>query len=100
MVVSFWIGVSLLSVVAVFNIYSVWKLLGIFKAFDDVILKTLTDTTMIERHRMFVEVLTKFGENDRKRKDKEFADMRAISKNMATELRTMRNLIDSLRKDR
>lgn len=95
-----WFVIGFLSILGAFNVYSMWKLLGIFKAFDDVILKTLTDTTMIERHKVFVDALTKFGENDRKRKDKEFADMKAVAKNIETDLKTVRNIIDSLRKDR
>lgn len=92
------VTIAFFSMVAVFNIYSVWKLLGIFKAFDEVIIKTLTDTTMIERHKMFVDALTKFGDNDRKRKDKEFSDMKLLTKTLETDLRTVKNLIDGLKK--
>lgn len=95
-----WLVIWVMAMLAVINVAALWKLWGIFKAFDDVILKTLTDTNMIEKHKLLVDTLTKFGENDRKRKDKEFSDLRATLKALELELRSAKTLIDSLRKDR
>lgn len=90
---------GLLVVVVVCLFVAAWKLKQIFDAFDNIILKRLTDTTMIEKHKLFVEALTKFSENDRLRKDKEFSEMRSMIKNLETDLRNARDLVDKLRKE-
>ena len=97
MSLSLWvlIGIVFLCVV---NFSIMWRLGLIFRAFDDVILKTLMDTTMIERHKAFIDALTKFGENDRKRKDKEFSEMRSLTRNLETDLKTVRNILDNARR--
>jgi hypothetical protein len=104
---SFVVAVGISGWFAAFNvsilgylIYSMWKLNGIYQAFDGVILKTLTDTTMIEKHKLFIDVMAKFSDLDRARKDKEYSELKTVIKSLDTELRSLKNTADSLRKDR
>lgn len=82
------------------NIFIYIKMMNIFSAFDNVIIKTLTNTSMIEKNKLFVDALTKFSENDRNRKDKEYSELKSIAKAMDVDLKSCRVLIDSLRKEK
>ena len=95
-----WLMIIALIGLVIGNFCVVWKLWGILRAFDDVIIKTLTDTTVMDKNKIFIDVLSKFGENDRKRKDKEFSSMREILKIMELDVKNLRNTIELLRKDR
>ena len=95
------IGLAVLNASLVaFMVYAMWKLNGIFSAFDKIILKTLTDTTMIEKHKLFVDVLSKFSEADRSRKDKEYSELKALSRTLETTVKMSKSMTDNLRKDR
>ena len=86
--------------IALFIVYSIWKLQGIFSAFDKVILKTLTDTTMIDKHNLLIHTLSKYSETSRNRIDKEYSELRSITKALESDVRALKSVYETVRKDR
>lgn len=76
----------------------VYRIRAIFSTFDDLIIKTLKDTAIIDKGKILVDGLVKFSDNDKKRKDKELIEMKAIIKSLTQEVRNLRNAVDHLKR--
>jgi hypothetical protein len=92
--------VVVLCVASVFLGLAVWRLTLTVTALDKVIFARLMDTSVVDKHNLLVHALTKFSDNDRARKDKEYMELKALHKSLEAELRNAKSVIEHLRKDR